>query len=155
MKTTRSIKETEVQRAWTLINAEDLILGRLAVLIANRLRGKHKPYFTPHVDCGDYIVVVNAEKVAVTGNKLADKEFFWHTGYAGGIKSRAIGQILEGAHPERVIMKAVERMVPRGPLGRDIMRKLKVYAGQNHPHEAQSPIALDVSALNSKNARRI
>lgn len=155
MKTTRSIKEPEVQRTWTLINAEDLILGRLAVLIANRLRGKHKPYFTPHVDCGDYIVVVNAEKVALTGNKTKDKEFFWHTGYAGGIKSRTIGQILDGAHPERVIMKAVERMVPRGPLGRDIMRKLKIYAGDKHPHEAQNPVTLDVVALNSKNARRI
>lgn len=155
MKTTRSIKEPEVQRAWTLINAEDLILGRLAVLIANRLRGKHKPYFTPHVDCGDYIVVVNAEKVALTGNKTKDKEFFWHTGYAGGIKSRTIGQILDGAHPERVIMKAVERMVPRGPLGRDIMRKLKIYTGDKHPHEAQNPVTLDVVALNSKNARRI
>ena len=155
MKTTRSIKETEVQRSWTLIDAKDLILGRLAVIVANRLRGKHKAYYTPHVDCGDYIVVINAEKVALTGNKLADKNFFWHTGFAGGIKSRSIGQILDGKNPERVLQKAVERMIPRGPLGRDILRKLKVYAGDQHPHEAQNPIKLDVAALNSKNVRSI
>ncbi len=155
MKTTRSVKPTEVQRSWTLIDAENLVLGRLATVVANRLRGKHKPYFTPHVDCGDYIVIVNAEKVALTGSKLKDKEFFWHTGYAGGIKSRTMGQILGGKHPERVIMKAVERMIPRGPLGRDVMRKLKVYAGSHHPHDAQSPLKLDVASLNSKNVRSI
>lgn len=155
MKTTRSIKPAEVQHRWTLIDAKDLILGRLAVIVANRLRGKHRPFYTPHVDCGDYIVVINAEKVALTGNKLKDKEFFWHTGFAGGIKSRTIGQILDGKHPERVIMKAVERMVPRGPLGRDIMRKLKVYAGSTHPHEAQNPVVLDVVSLNSKNVRSL
>ncbi|MBX9977144.1 MAG: 50S ribosomal protein L13 [Alphaproteobacteria bacterium] len=155
MKTTRSIKPTEVQHAWTLIDAENLVLGRLATIVANRLRGKHKAYYTPHVDCGDYIVIVNAEKIALTGNKLEDKEFFWHTGYAGGIKSRKIGQILGGKHPERVIMKAVERMIPRGPLGRDVMRKLKIYAGTNHPHDAQNPVKLDVASLNSKNVRSL
>lgn len=155
MKTTLSVKEKDVQRQWTLIDAENIVLGRLASIVANRLRGKHKACFTPHVDCGDYIVIVNAEKVALTGNKLKDKKFFWHTGYAGGIKERTIGQILDGKHPERVIEKAVERMVPRGPLGRDIMRKLKIYAGDKHPHDAQNPVKLDVASLNSKNVRSL
>ena len=155
MKTTQSVKASDVQRQWMVIDAENLVLGRLATLVAMRLRGKHKAYFTPHVDCGDYIVIVNAEKVALTGNKLKDKKFYWHTGYAGGIKSRSVGQILEGKHPERVIQKAVERMVPRGPLGRDVMRKLKVYAGATHPHEAQNPTKLDIASLNSKNTRSV
>jgi len=155
MKATRSIKECEVKRSWTLIDAEDLILGRLATIAANRLRGKHKAYFTPHVDCGDYIIVINAEKVALTGKKLDQKVFYWHTGHPGGIKGRTMRQTLDSKHPERVIEKAIERMVPRGPLGRDIMRKLKVYAGSNHPHEAQNPVKLDVAALNRKNARSL
>lgn len=152
---TLSIKPSEVKKKWVVIDANDLILGRLASIIANRLRGKHKASFTPHVDCGDYIVVVNAEKVALTGNKLKDKKFYWHTGYAGGIKERAIGQILSGNHPERVLKKAVERMVPRGPLGRQIMGNLKVYAGPTHPHEAQNPETLNVAELNRKNVRSI
>lgn len=155
MKTTRSMRTEDVQRSWVLIDAENLVLGRLASLVANRLRGKHKAYFTPHVDCGDFIVIVNAEKVALTGDKLTDKKFYWHTGYAGGIKERTMKEILTSKHPERVIMKAVERMVPRGPLGRDVMRKLKVYAGNAHPHEAQNPVKLDVAALNTKNSRSI
>ncbi len=155
MKTTRSMKPADVRHGWTLIDAENLVLGRLAALVANRLRGKHKAYFTPHVDCGDFIVIVNAEKVALTGNKLEDKEFFWHTGYAGGIKSRKIGEILEGKHPERVIQKAVERMIASGPLRNAIMRKLKVYAGPAHPHDAQNPVKLDVASLNSKNIRSL
>lgn len=152
---TISIKPSEVKKNWVLIDAEDLVLGRLASLIANRLRGKHKASFTPHVDCGDYIIVINAEKVHLTGNKLTDKKFYWHTGYAGGIKERTIGQIINGKHPERVIMKAVERMVPRGPLGRKIMGNLKVYAGSNHPHAAQNPQVLNVAELNRKNVRSI
>ena len=155
MKTTRSMKPADVQRSWTVIDAENLILGRLATIVANRLRGKHKAYFTPHVDCGDYIVIVNAEKIALTGNKRTDKEFFWHTGYAGGIKSRTIGQILDGNHPERVIKKAVERMIGAGPLRNAVMRKLKVYAGAAHPHDAQNPTKLDVASLNSKNVRSL
>lgn len=150
---TFSIKPADVKKKWLLIDAQDLVLGRLAVVVANILRGKNKPEYTPHVDCGDNVIVVNAEKVKLTGNKLKDKKFFWHTGYPGGIKERTVGTILTGKHPERVIEKAVERMVPRGPLGRDIMRNLKVYAGANHPHDGQAPEVLDVGALNAKNKR--
>jgi large subunit ribosomal protein L13 len=152
---TISIKPADVKKKWLLIDAQDLILGRLAVVVANILRGKNKPTFTPHVDCGDNVVIVNAEKVKLTGNKLKDKKFYWHTGYPGGIKERAVGTILEGNHPERVIEKAVERMIPRGPLGRQIMGNLKVYAGAAHPHAGQNPENLDVAALNPKNKRSI
>ncbi len=136
-----------------MIDAEGLVLGRLASIIAQRLRGKHKPQFTPHVDCGDNIVVVNAEKVRVTGNKAEQSVFYWHTGYPGGIKGRTIRQRLESAHPERVIEKAVERMITRGPLQREQMRHLHVYKGPEHPHAGQQPTALDVAALNRKNSR--
>ena len=153
MKVTKSIRPQDVQKQWLLIDATDLVVGRLASIIANRLRGKHKPSYTPHVDCGDNVVVINAEKVKYTGNKLEDKIFYWHTGYAGCIKERSMRQILESKQPERVLIKAVERMVPRGPLGRQIMRALKVYAGNKHPHEAQAPQILDVAAMNAKNKR--
>jgi len=153
MMKTYSAKPTEVTAKWWLVDAEDVVLGRLAVEIARRLRGKHKPMFTPHIDCGDNIIVVNAGKVKLTGRKLADKIYYRHTGYPGGIKSRTAGQILDGAHPERVVEKAVQRMLPRGPLGRKQYRKLKVYAGPEHPHEAQSPETLDVAAMNPKNKR--
>ena len=125
-----------------------------ASIVADRLRGKHKTIYTPHMDTGDHVVVVNAEKVRLTGNKARDDIFYWHTGYPGGIKGRSKGDILAGRHPERVIVKAVERMVPKGPLGRQVMRKLKVYAGPSHPHEAQQPEALDVASLNPKNKRQ-
>jgi large subunit ribosomal protein L13 len=151
MKTTPSLKPSQAQKTWWLIDADGLVLGRLASLIAMRLRGKHKATFTPHVDCGDHVVVVNAEKVRVTGNKAQDKVFHWHTGYPGGIKSRTIAQRLGSKHPERVIEKAVERMITRGPLGRRQMRNLHVYAGPAHPHEGQSPKVLDVAAMNRKN----
>jgi large subunit ribosomal protein L13 len=150
---TYSAKPSDLDKRWTLIDAEGLVLGRLASIIANRLRGKHKPTYTPHMDCGDHIVVINAEKVQLTGNKRQDDIFYWHTGYPGGIKGRSKGQILDGKHPERVIEKAVERMVPRGPLGRQIMGNLRVYAGPSHPHEAQQPVLLDVASLNPKNKR--
>jgi large subunit ribosomal protein L13 len=150
---TYSAKPTEIEKKWLLIDAEGLVLGRLAAIIADRLRGKHKPTYTPHMDCGDHIVVVNAEKVALTGNKKRDSVFRWYTGYPGGLKERSKGAILEGRHPERVILKAVERMVPRGPLGRRIMGHLKVYKGATHPHEAQQPAPLDVAAMNRKNKR--
>ena len=153
LKTTISLKPSEVQRNWVLIDAEGLVLGRLAALIATRLRGKHKPQFTPHVDCGDHIVVVNAEKVRVTGKKLDQDVFYYHTGYPGGIKGRTLGQRLAGAHPERVIEKAVERMITRGPLQRQQMKNLHIYAGGAHPHTAQQPVTLDVGALNRKNRR--
>jgi large subunit ribosomal protein L13 len=153
MKTTLSLKPADVRKDWVLIDAEGLVLGRLATIIAARLRGKHKPQFTPHVDCGDHIVVVNADKVQVTGNKAEQAVFYFHTGYAGGIKGRSLGQRLAGAHPERVIEKAVERMITRGPLQRQQMRNLHVYAGAEHPHQGQQPQPLDVGAMNRKNRK--
>ena len=150
---TYSAKPTDVDRKWLVIDAENVVLGRLASIIALRLRGKHRPLYTPHIDCGDHIVVVNAEKVKLTGRKARDDIFYWHTGYPGGIKGRSKGQILSGRHPERVIYKAVERMIPRGPLGRQVLRKLRVYAGPEHPHTAQQPEALDIAAMNPKNKR--
>lgn len=154
-KTTQSLRAQDVNKKWVLIDAQDLILGRLASLVANRLRGKHLASYTPHVDCGDNVIIINAEKVHLTGKKREDKKFYWHTGYPGGIKERTMAQILDGRFPARAIEKAVERMVPRGPLGRQIMSNLKVYAGSNHPHEAQNPTVLDVASLNRKNKRSI
>lgn len=153
MMKTYSAKPAELQKKWILIDAEGLVLGRLASIVANRLRGKHLPIFTPHIDCGDNVVVINAEKVRVTGRKLEGKFFHWHTGFAGGIKTRSMGQILNGRFPERAIIKAVERMITRGPLGRAQMSNLRVYAGASHPHEAQQPETLDVGAMNPKNKR--
>jgi large subunit ribosomal protein L13 len=150
---TYSAKPGEIERKWFVIDAEGVVLGRLASIIASRLRGKHKPMFTPHMDCGDHIVVINADKVHLTGNKLADKTYYRHTGYPGGIKSTTASRILEGKHPERVVEKAVQRMIPKGPLGRQVLTKLKVYAGAEHPHEAQQPEVLDVAAMNDKNKR--
>ena len=150
---TFSQKPAEVEKKWILIDAEGLVVGRLASIIANILRGKNKVTYTPHVDDGDNVIVINAEKVALTGKKYSDKVYYWHTGYPGGIKERTARQIIEGRFPERVLEKAVERMVPRGPLGRRQMKNLRVYAGSNHPHEAQTPVTLDVAALNTKNTR--
>ena len=147
------MKPAEVEKKWVLIDAEGVVLGRLAAEIAKILRGKHRPSFTPHVDCGDNVIVINAEKVKLTGNKLQDKKFYWHTNHPGGIKERAIGQILGGKYPERVLTKAVERMVPRGPLGRSQMKNLRVYAGAVHPHEAQQPATVDIAGRNPKNKR--
>jgi large subunit ribosomal protein L13 len=152
---TYSARPGDVTRAWWLIDAEDVVLGRLAVIVADRLRGKHKPLFTPHIDCGDHVVIVNAGKVKLTGNKRKDKIYYWHTGYPGGIKSRTAGKILDGKHPERVVEKAIKRMIPSGPLGRAQIRKLKVYAGAEHPHEAQQPTTLDLALLNPKNKRSL
>lgn len=153
MKTTLSLKPAEVQKDWTLIDAEGLVLGRLAVIIANRLRGKHKPQFTPHVDCGDNIVVINADKVKLTGNKAEREMFYYHTGYPGGIKGRSIQARLDSKNPGSVLEKAVERMITRGPLQRAQMKHLHVYAGASHPHDGQQPKPLDVAALNTKNKR--
>ncbi len=150
---TYSAKPSDVEHGWFVIDAEGVVLGRLAVEIARRLRGKHKTTFTPNIDCGDNIVVINAGKVHLTGAKRGKKIHHWHTGYPGGIKSRTYGDILDGAHPERVIELAVRRMIPRGPLGRAQMRKLHTYAGSDHPHEAQKPESLDIAAQNPKNAR--
>jgi large subunit ribosomal protein L13 len=153
MKTTLSLKPAEVRKDWVLIDADGLVLGRLASVIANRLRGKHKPQFTPHVDCGDHVVVVNAEKVKITGNKAEQSVFYYHTGYPGGIKGRSARQTLESKHPERLLHKAVERMITRGPLQRAQMKHLYVYAGGAHPHEGQQPKSLDVAVMNPKNKR--
>lgn len=151
---TYSMKPAEVDKKWVLIDADGLILGRLAALIAIRLRGKNKPGYTPHVDCGDNVIVVNAEKVQLTGRKREQEVFYWHTGYPGGIKGRTLGQILSGKHPERLLQKAVERMLPKeSPLARQQLKNLRVYAGPNHPHEAQQPERLDIGALNRKNRR--
>ncbi|EKE75588.1 MULTISPECIES: 50S ribosomal protein L13 [Oceanibaculum] len=150
---TYSAKPSEIEKKWVLIDAEGVVLGRLASVIAMRLRGKHKPTFTPHIDTGDNIIVVNAEKVKLTGKKLTDKKFYWHTGHPGGIKERTMGQILGGRFPERAIQKAVERMISKGPLRNKLMGNLKVYAGTEHPHEAQQPEVLDLAAMNSKNKR--
>ena len=148
---TYSANPTDITAKWWLVDAEGVVLGRLATEIAKRLRGKHKPMFTPHIDCGDNIIVVNAEKVRLTGRKLANKTYYWHTGYPGGIKSRAADKILDGRFPARVIEKAVERMIPRGPLGRAQMRALHVFAGTEHPYDGQKPEKLDVASMNRKN----
>ena len=150
---TYSAKPKEVIKDWFIIDADGLVLGRLASQIALRLRGKHKPTFTPHIDCGDNIVVINADKVVLTGNKRANKNYFWHTGYPGGIRSRTADKILSSRYPERVLMKAVERMISRSPLGRQQMRKLHVYAGKEHPHGAQKPQVLDIAIINRKNIK--
>jgi len=150
---TYSAKPAEIEKKWILIDAAGLVVGRLATFVAMRLRGKHKPSFTPHMDDGDNVIVVNADKVVFTGRKMDQKLYHWHTGYPGGIKSRTPRKIIEGRFPERVVEKAVERMLPRGPLGRQQMKNLRVYAGPEHPHEAQQPAAVDVAALNPKNAR--
>jgi large subunit ribosomal protein L13 len=150
---TVSVKPAEVDKKWVLIDGTGLVVGRLASVIAMRLRGKHKPSYTAHVDCGDNVIVINAEKVVFTGRKTEQKVYFHHTGYIGGIKERTAKFILNGRFPERVVEKAVERMLPRGPLGRQQMSNLRVYKGAAHPHEAQQPTALDVAALNRKNSR--
>ena len=152
MKTFIAKNET-VQRDWYVVDAEGKTLGRLAVELARRLRGKHKPVYTPHIDTGDYLVVVNAEKVRVTGKKADQSVFYYHTGFPGGIKGRTVRQRLESAHPERVIEKAVERMITRGPLQRRQMKHLYVYKGGEHPHAGQAPAPLDVAGMNSKNSR--
>ena len=153
MKTTASLKPAEVEKKWIVIDAENAVVGRLATFIAMRLRGKHRPDYTPNVDCGDYVVVINADKVKFTGRKLDQKIYYRHTGHPGGIKGETLGKRLEGRFPERVIVKAVERMITRGPLGRAQMKNLRVYKGPNHEQEAQQPEKLDVAAMNRKNSR--
>ena len=150
---TYSAKPAEVEKKWVLIDAQGLVVGRLATLVAMRLRGKHKPTFTPHVDCGDNVIIVNAEKVVLTGRKREKKVYHHHTGFIGGIKDRTAKYILESKYPERVVEKAVERMLPRGPLGRRQLGNLRVYKGPAHPHEAQQPETLNVAAMNRKNTR--
>jgi large subunit ribosomal protein L13 len=155
MMKTYSVKPAEVEKKWIVIDAKGLVVGRLASLIAMRLRGKHKPTYTPHVDCGDNVIVVNAEKVVLTGRKVQQKVYQHHTGHIGGIKEQTAKFILEGRHPQRVVEKAVERMLPRGPLARRQLGNLRVYKGPDHPHAAQQPEKLEVASLNRKNARSI
>jgi large subunit ribosomal protein L13 len=150
---TFSARPADITKKWVVIDASGVVLGRLASLVAMRLRGKHKASFTPHMDMGDNVIVINAEKVQMTGRKRQDKKYFWHTGYPGGIKHRTAAQILEGKHPERVILKAVERMLPGGPLSRKQMSNLRVYAGAEHPHDGQDPELVDLAAMNPKNTR--
>ena len=148
---TFSAKPAEVTKKWVLIDAKGLVVGRLATLVAMRLRGKHLPTYTPHVDCGDNVVIINAAHVVLTGRKRDNKVYYKHTGFIGGIKERTAKSILEGRFPERVLEKAVERMIPRGPLGRDQMRALHLYNGAEHPHGGQNPELLDVASMNRKN----
>ena len=151
---TYSAKPADVDKKWVMIDASGLVIGRLASLIALRLRGKDKPVFTPHVDCGDNVIVINAAKAVFTGRKLEKKVYHHHTGFIGGIKERTARSIMEGRFPERVLEKAVERMLPRGPLGRQQLSNLRVYPGADHPHAAQNPASIDIAAMNRKNVRR-
>jgi large subunit ribosomal protein L13 len=146
-------KPSEIERKWWLIDAENLVVGRVSTIIANLLRGKHKPTFTPNLDCGDHVVVINADKIKFTGKKLADKMYYWHTGYPGGIKERTARQIMEGKFPERILESSVSRMISRGPLQRDIMVKLHIYCGPEHKHQGQAPQVLDIAAMNRKNTK--
>lgn len=150
---TYSAKPSEIEKNWIMIDAENVALGRLSAFVATRLRGKHKPSFTPHMDCGDNVIIINAEKVRLTGRKRDQDKFYWHTGYPGGIKSRTKGEILDGKFPQRVIEKAVERMLPKNALGEKLATNLRVYAGTEHPHEAQQPQVVDFAAMNEKNKR--
>ena len=154
MKTTKSAKPAEVEKKWHLIDADGLVVGRVGTIIANILRGKHKPSYTPHIDCGDNVVIINAAKVKLTGSKAEREKFYWHTGHPGGIKERVAGKVLSGKHPERVVEKAVERMMPKeSPLARKQLAKLRVYAGAEHPHAAQNPKTIDFKSKNRKNSR--
>ena len=147
IKQTKSANASNVNKKWLLVDAEDVVLGRLASTVSNLLRGKHKSNYTPHVDCGDNVIIINAEKIKLTGNKLNDKTYYWHTGYPGGIKSRTAKKILEGKFPDRIIRLAVKRMIPKGPLGSQQISNMKVYNGSAHPHDAQAPEKLDISEM--------
>jgi len=155
MKTTKFLKTAEVEKKWILIDAEDVIVGRLATFVAMRLRGKHRPDYTPHIDCGDNVIIINAEKVALTGNKRTDKVYYWHTGYPGGLKERTADKILDGRFPERVMKKAVQRMLPKeSPLARQQLSNMRVYAGSEHPHDPQTPEVIDFKSMSPKNVKR-
>lgn len=151
--TTYSAKPADITQNWWVIDAQDVVLGRMAAEVAKILRGKHKPYFTPSIDCGDHVVIINADKIKLTGRKAEQKTYYWHTGHPGGIKARTAQATLDGKFPERVVLKAVERMIPKGPMGREQFKKLRVYTGSEHPHEAQKPQELDIASRNPKNKR--
>ena len=150
---TFSATPKDISKKWILINAEGIVLGRLAAIVATRLRGKHKAIYSPHMDCGDNVIIVNADKIQLTGRKRKQMKHHWHTGYPGGIKSRTAEQILEGEHPERLVTKAVKRMLPGNKLSRKLMTNLRVYTGSAHPHEAQKPKSLELNIMNIKNSR--
>ena len=150
---TYSARPGDFKNGWVVFDADGVVLGRLAAAVATRLRGKHRAHYTPHMDCGDHVIVVNAEKVHLTGRKRSDKTYYWHTGYPGGIRSRRAGAILAGRHPERVVANAIRRMLPNGPLARRQLAKLRVYSGPDHPHEAQTPTEIDMKPINRKNSR--
>ena len=152
---TYTARPSEIKKKWFLVDAKDLVLGRLSVVIANYVRGKHKAIYTPNIDCGDNVVVINAEKIVLTGKKMDDKIHYWHTGYPGGIKSRSYGDMLESKKPEKVIKLAVKRMIPKGPLGKQQIKKLFIYSGEDHPHKAQNPELLNIEAMNKKNKREM
>ena len=154
MKTTKFLKTAEVEKKWILIDAENVVVGRLATFIAMRLRGKHLAKYTPHIDCGDNVIVINAEKVTFTGKKRSNKVYYWHTGYPGGLKERTADKILDGRFPERVMRKAVQRMLPKeSPLARTQLSNLRVYAGSEHPHSAQEPTIIDFKSMSPKNTK--
>jgi large subunit ribosomal protein L13 len=153
MTRTYVAKPSEIEKKWWLVDAENLVLGRVSTIVANILRGKHKPTFTPNIDCGDYVVIINAEKVKLTGKKMADKTYYWHTGHPGGIKSQNPKEIIEGKFPERVLENSITKMMSRGPLSRDILGKLYIYKGPNHPHGGQNPQPLDIASRNRKNVK--
>ena len=150
---TYATKPSDIKRKWYVIDAEGVVLGRMAAQIAKILQGKNKPSYVPNLDCGDYVIVINAGKVKLTGKKLTAKKYFKHTGWIGGIKETTAGKLLAGRFPERVVEKAVERMISRNPMGRQQMTKLKVYAGSEHPHTAQNPEVLEIASWNEKNKR--
>jgi large subunit ribosomal protein L13 len=152
--TTYTAKPADIEKKWLLIDAEGLVVGRLATVIANRLRGKHKPMFTPSMDCGDNIIVINCEKAVFTGKKRDQKKYYWHTGFPGGIKERVAKDYLDGKHPDRVIEAAVRRMLPGASLKRQQLTNLRIYKGAEHPHVAQNPTVLDVKSMNAKNSIR-
>lgn len=154
MKTTKFLKTAEVEKTWIVVDAEDAVVGRLATFVAMRLRGKHRPDYTPHIDCGDNVIIINAEKVQFTGNKREDKKYYRHTGHPGGLKETTPAKVLSGRFPDRVMRKAVQRMLPKeSPLARQQLSNLRVYAGSEHPHAAQNPVTVDWKSANSKNVR--
>ena len=155
MKTTKFLKTADIEKKWILIDAEDVVVGRLATFVAMRLRGKHRPDYTPHIDCGDNVIIINADKVHFTGNKRADKVYYRHTGYAGGLKETTAAKVLDGRFPDRVMRKAVQRMLPKeSPLARKQLSNLRVYAGSEHEHTAQNPEVIDFKSLSEKNVKR-
>ncbi len=153
MSNTYVAKPSEIEKKWWLIDAEKLVVGRLASIVAKVLRGKHKTTFTPNIDCGDHVVIINADKVIFTGDKYAQKHYYWHTGYPGGIKERSARQVMEGGHPERILESAVSRMISRGPLQREVMTKLHIYKGSEHKHQGQNPQIMDIAKMNRKNIK--